>query len=326
MSVKVTVEPGRKAASTRRSPRTSPTAGRRQLAELFDAGVVRVKGKRAKKGDRVAAGDVIELEREPVSRRRAAPARRSVDRARRSSSRTPTGSRSTSPPASRRSRCAPASSARSRTRSPRASPSAPRSATTRATAASSIASTSAPPASCSPRARPRPTAALRDAFGSGQVEKHYLALTDSRPVSRECDAPLAQRGNHVAVDHTDGLAAYTQFIVERATATHALVRCIARTGRMHQVRAHLAHVGSPIAGDALYGGAALPGHAGFFLHASRVQLPDAEIEAPLPARFAAALAAVDLQRLFFSSCWTSASIASKSPAPTWSARTCRPCR
>jgi len=139
---------------------------------------------------------------------------------------------------------------------------------------------------------------LRDAFGTGQVEKHYLALVDGRPVSRESDAPLVQRGNHVAVDHTDGLAAYTQFIVERASASHALVRCIARTGRMHQVRAHLAHVGAPITGDALYGGAALPGHAGFYLHASRVVLPDATIdaalEAPLPERFTAALAAVGL--------------------------------
>ena len=70
---------------------------------------------------------------------------------------------------------------------------------------------------------------------------------------------------------------------------------IARTGRMHQVRAHLAHVGSPISGDALYGGAALPEHPGFFLHAAKVALPDGpEIEAPLPARFSAALSAVGL--------------------------------
>src|SRR4051812_46319918 len=40
---------------------------------------------------------------------------------------------------------------------------------------------------------------------------------------------------------------------------HALVRCIARTGRMHQIRAHLAHVGAPLTGYALYVGAPLPG-------------------------------------------------------------------
>src|SRR5205085_1261746 len=53
-----------------------------------------------------------------------------------------------------------------------------------------------------------------------------------------------------------------------------LVRATTSTGRMHQVRAHLAHVGHPIAGDALYGGppaeASAPGH---FLHAERLRIP-----------------------------------------------------
>src|SRR5262249_22679706 len=44
-----------------------PEAGRRQLAGPVDDGAVRVSGKRARKGDRVAVGDVIELTREPVS-------------------------------------------------------------------------------------------------------------------------------------------------------------------------------------------------------------------------------------------------------------------
>ncbi|MGN6110366.1 MAG: RluA family pseudouridine synthase, partial [Kofleriaceae bacterium] len=135
--------------------------------------------------------------------------------------------------------------------------------------------------------------ALRAAFGAGQIDKQYLAIIDGRPVSRESDAPLAQRGRRVIVDYTDGLAAYTAFSVERTSGTHALVRCAARTGRMHQVRAHLAHVGSPIAGDELYGGAPLPGIDGFFLHAARIELPlgveRLAIEAPLPARFLRAL-------------------------------------
>ena len=61
---------------------------------------------------------------------------------------------------------------------------------------------------------------------------------------------------------------------------------------MHQVRAHLAHVGAPITGDALYQGLPLPGHDGFFLHAATLALPDGtQLEAPLPARFRAALTA-----------------------------------
>jgi len=117
-------------------------------------------------------------------------------------------------------------------------------------------------------------------------------------VSRECDAPLVQRGKKVVVDHTDGLAAYTSFTVDRATETHALVRCAAQTGRMHQVRAHLAHVGSPITGDTLYGGKPLPGHEGFFLHAASITFPlgteRIRVDAHAPDRFAAAIAALGL--------------------------------
>jgi 23S rRNA pseudouridine1911/1915/1917 synthase len=294
MSVKVTVEPGQEGRVDKALAAHFPSAGRRQLAELFDAGTVRVRGKRAKKGDRVVAGDVIELEREPVS----GDALRPV---------------------------ADASVVLEllvetpdwiAVNKPAGIPSQPLRAAELGTIANGIAARFPECAAIGDDARdgglvhrldigtsgvlvaartPDAYRRLREAFGAGQVEKHYLAITDQRPVSRECDAPLAQRGNHVAVDHTDGLPAYTQFIVERAATTHALVRCIARTGRMHQVRAHLAHVGAPIAGDALYGGAAVPGHEGFFLHASRVVLPDTQqLEAPLPARFALALAAVGM--------------------------------
>jgi 23S rRNA-/tRNA-specific pseudouridylate synthase len=137
-------------------------------------------------------------------------------------------------------------------------------------------------------------ATLRQAFGAGRVVKTYLAIVDGRPVSRECDAPLVQRGKKVAIDHTDGLAAYTAFQVVDATATHALVRCSAHTGRMHQVRVHLATVGSPITGDTLYGGSAHPD--GFFLHAASIALPDLPpIEAPIPDGFAATVAALGLK-------------------------------
>ncbi|HSD87526.1 MAG TPA: hypothetical protein VLB44_08420, partial [Kofleriaceae bacterium] len=59
----------------------------------------------------------------------------------------------------------------------------------------------------------------------------------------------------------------------------------------------LAHVGSPIAGDTLYGGKPL-GENGFYLHASTIAFPfggeQIKIEAPLPERFQAALAAAGL--------------------------------
>jgi 23S rRNA pseudouridine1911/1915/1917 synthase len=274
-----------------------PDAGRRQLAELFDEGAVRINGKRARKGDRVAVGDVVELAREPVSGTALRPApdpdvaldvlieRTEVVVV-----------------------CKPAGI-----------PSQPLRAGELGTVANAIAFRY--PECVAIGDDPRDGGlvhrldigtsgvlvvartldayhGLRDAFGAGLVVKRYVAITDGRPVSRDCDAPLAQRGKRVTVDVTEGLAAYTEIAVERASPTHALVNCIAQTGRMHQVRAHLAHVGAPITGDALYGGAPLPGHDGFFLLAASITLPLGRerlvADAPMPVRFTGALAACGL--------------------------------
>lgn len=297
--VRVTVEAGDDGRVDKALARHFPDAGRKQLAELFDAGEVRVKGKRVKKGDRVAAGDVIELTRSPVSGAAKNPI---AD---------PDVAAALVVLLERPELVAIAK--------PAGIPSQPLRAGELGTIANGIAARWPECAAIGddPRdgglvhrldigtsgvlvaARTQEAyRELRAAFGQGRVEKVYLAITDARPVSRECDAPLAQRGDHVRVDHTDGLAAYTQFAVERATDRHALVRCVAQTGRMHQVRAHLAHVGAPIAGDALYGGKPIAGHDGFFLHAQSLRLPLGsevlQLEAPLPARFTDALAAIGL--------------------------------
>ncbi len=295
--VQVTVAAGDEGRIDKALARHFPDAGRRQLADLFETGDVRLRGKRAKKGDRVVAGDVIELARVPVTGADLQPVADPdvvldvlLERPDLVAVAKPAGI-----------------------------PSQPLRAAERGTIANGVAARWPECAALGDDPRDgglvhrldigtsgvlvaaRTEAAyreLRAAFGQGRVEKHYLAITDARPVSRECDAPLVQRGDHVRVDHTDGLAAYTQFVVERATATHALVRCLAQTGRMHQVRAHLAHVGSPIAGDALYGGKPVADHPGFFLHAASLVLPlgadRIAIEAPLPARFTAALAVLGL--------------------------------
>jgi 23S rRNA pseudouridine1911/1915/1917 synthase len=274
-----------------------PDAGRRQLAELFDEGVIRLGGKRAKKGDRVVAGDVIELERAPVSGDALRPIAEPeialeilLERDEIVVINKPAGV-----------------------------PSQPLRAGERGTIANAIVARYPECAAIGDDPRDgglvhrldigtsgaliiaRSDAAyraLRDAFGQGLVDKEYLAVTDGRPVSRDSDAPLVQRGDHVRVDHTDGLPAYTSFSVERATAEHALVRCAAQTGRMHQVRAHLAHVGAPIAGDTLYGGKPIGDVQGFLLHAAKVAFPlgsdKVVVEAPLPQRFRDALNAAGL--------------------------------
>ncbi|HEY5936417.1 MAG TPA: RluA family pseudouridine synthase [Kofleriaceae bacterium] len=276
-----------------------PDAGRRQLAELFDAGHVKVAGKRAKKGDRVAPGDIVELAVSPVSGEALVPL--------------------PEPEAAAKLVVLVERPDLVVIAKPAGMPSQPLRAGELGTAANAIAARWPECAALGDDRRDGGLVhrldigtsgvlvaartedayrALRDAFSAGTVVKTYLAITDGTPVSRECDAPLVQRGKRVAVDHTDGLAAFTEFTVERASATHALVRCTAQTGRMHQVRAHLANVGSPIAGDTLYGGAAVAGHDGFFLHASTIVVPlltdPVSAFAPLPERFTAALAACGL--------------------------------
>jgi 23S rRNA pseudouridine1911/1915/1917 synthase len=63
-----------------------------------------------------------------------------------------------------------------------------------------------------------------------------------------------------------------------------LVHVTCSTGRRHQVRVHMAHLGHPLAGDDLYGGRPLDGNEGAFLHAARLELLEegTQFEAPLP--------------------------------------------
>lgn len=272
-----------------------PEAGRRQLSSLFDDGCVRVAGKKAKKGDRVELGDEIELTRVPVSGDALRPVADPDVRLDVILERDDLVA----------------------INKPAGIPSQPLRAGERGTVANGIVArwpecaelgddprdgglvhrldigTSGVLIAARTEAAYR---ALRDAFASGTVNKTYLAITDGRPVARGCDAPLAQRGNHVAIDVVNGLDAQTDFVVEKQAGKHALVRCMAHTGRMHQVRAHLAHVGAPIAGDTLYGGVKLGELDGFFLHASRVEVSALSlvVEAPMPKSFVAALGAAVL--------------------------------
>ncbi|MFT3696589.1 MAG: RluA family pseudouridine synthase [Kofleriaceae bacterium] len=274
-----------------------PDAGRKQLAELFEAGVVRVNKKKARKGDFVSPGDEISLEREPVSGEALRPvADPSVV----------LDILFESPTVIVMAK-------------PAGIPSQPLRAGELGTMANGIVARYPECATIGNDPRdgglvhrldigtsgvlvaartPDAYKAIRDAFARGDVHKEYLAITQDTPVSREMDAPLAQRGDHVVVDHTDGLTASTQFQPLASSGTHTLVRCIASTGRMHQIRAHLAFANSPIAGDVLYKGAPVEGFDGFFLHAEKMTVPvdgaAKQFVAPLPQRFRDAAASLGL--------------------------------
>ncbi len=108
-----------------------------------------------------------------------------------------------------------------------------------------------------------------------------------------------------AADHPDAQNAETAFEVLSRTPEAALVRCRPHTGRMHQIRVHLAHLGAPIAGDVRYGGAlTLSGGAvkRLMLHALELTFPhpaggDKTLSAPVPEDFQAMLAALSLNKV-----------------------------
>ena len=106
--------------------------------------------------------------------------------------------------------------------------------------------------------------ALGKAWESHAVEKEYLAIVHGhvRDDDGVIDAPLGKdEASRVAVKdcvRADGCAAQTKFRVqkrfERPQGRFSLLELTPRTGRKHQIRIHLAHIGHPIVGDKLYGG------------------------------------------------------------------------
>jgi 23S rRNA pseudouridine1911/1915/1917 synthase len=108
--------------------------------------------------------------------------------------------------------------------------------------------------------RPDARAALRDLFRGHRIERRYVALVEGTPREErgEVDAPLFEEyeggRRRVARRGEPSRAALTRWAVRERFAAGALLDVELGTGRQHQIRVHLAHVGLPVLGDAVYRG------------------------------------------------------------------------
>jgi 23S rRNA pseudouridine1911/1915/1917 synthase len=100
---------------------------------------------------------------------------------------------------------------------------------------------------------------LASQFARHSIHRLYAALVSGLPVppSGTVDAPLARssanRKKMAVVEEDRGKRAVTHYRLVRPLRGAALVECRLETGRTHQVRVHMTHIGHPLLGDPVYG-------------------------------------------------------------------------
>jgi len=146
--------------------------------------------------------------------------------------------------------------------------------------------------------------AMRELFRRHRAERRYVALVLGTPQTPEgrIDAPIRDRyeggRRGVARAGETGLPAVTRYRVLERLAGAALLEIELETGRQHQIRAHLAHVGLPILGDATYGSEPVGAVPRQMLHARVLGFvqplsgASIRVESPLPADFERVLASL----------------------------------
>ena len=143
-------------------------------------------------------------------------------------------------------------------------------------------------------------AELQGLIRARKLVREYIALAEGALRSRTgtIEAPLGRAvrdRTRMAVGGTRSREARTHFEVERFLDDYTLVRVRLETGRTHQIRAHFAAIGHPLAGDRAYGGRRALGLERQFLHSARLAFgysghPDAlDLSSPLPQDLAEGL-------------------------------------
>lgn len=138
---------------------------------------------------------------------------------------------------------------------------------------------------------------LSSQFRDKTNEKYYLALVRGYPPKRrgKIETPIARHPferKKFAVQESGGKFASTEYRVLISWGKYSLLIVKLNTGRTHQIRVHMAHIGCPIIGDPLYGrkDGKYP-DATLMLHSWKLKilLPGADVpsifKAPIPRRF-----------------------------------------
>ena len=132
---------------------------------------------------------------------------------------------------------------------------------------------------------------LKSQFADRKAKKRYIAITDGTPKQLEAtiDIPIGRNPSAPSTFRADskGKPAQTDYKVLEATDKHALVHLAPRTGRTHQLRVHMAFLGTPIHGDRVYGKAG----ERLYLHAHSLEITTGPEQrrtftAPVPDSFA----------------------------------------
>jgi RluA family pseudouridine synthase len=141
---------------------------------------------------------------------------------------------------------------------------------------------------------------LQELFRTHKISKTYLAITHTRKEGAVIDHAMTIK-NFLGLSkekpvraisvRSGGKPAETQYTILKKEKNLFVVKAVPRTGRTHQIRAHLSQAGIPLVADKLYGGVTLPGFQEFLLHALHLDFVHpftseaVTISSPLPDLF-----------------------------------------